>query len=126
MFNHDPYPSYGIFSIASMAAYLGFATNEFADVLTAMGENWKTRSMVAYIFMALIVVTFILTRIFLSECDDTLGEIMISVSLAVIVGALFYYMNRSLFGKESMNLLGLPTLDSKDKNGNAIYICAAT
>lgn len=126
MFNHDPYPSYGIFSIVSMATYLGFATNGSSEVLTAMGENWKTRSMVAYIFMALIVGAFILARIFVSDCNDTLGEIMIASAIAVAIGALFYYVNKTIFGKESMNLLGLPSLDSKDQNGDTIYICAAT
>lgn len=129
MFNHDPYPSYGIFSIVSMASYLGFATSASSTALDSMGENWKTRSMVAYTFMGLIVATFILTRIFLSGCDDTLGEIIIAAVLAVIVGYIFFYLNKSLFGMESMNFLGLPVLVSKgaDSNGNPneIYVCAS-
>jgi hypothetical protein len=79
--------------------------------------------------MALIVCTFILTRIFLSGCDDTLGEIIIATVLAVIVGYIFFYLNKSLFGAESMNFLGLPVLASKgtDSNGNPneIYVCAS-
>ena len=129
MFNHDPYPSYGIFSIVSMASYLGFATNASSTVLDSMGENWRTRSIVAYTFMVLIVGTFIFTRIFLSGCDDTLGEIIIAAVLAVIVGYIFFYLNKSLFGAESMNFLGLPVLVSKrtDSNGksNDIYVCAS-
>ena len=129
MFNHDPYPSYGIFSIVSMASYLGFATNASSVALESMGENWKTRSMIAYLFMGMIVGTFILARIFLSGCDDTLGEIIIAAALAVIVGYVFFYINKSLFGMESMNFLGLPVLASKgiDSNGNPsdVYICAA-
>ena len=129
MFNHDPYPSYGIFSMVSMATYLGFATNEFSAVLTSMGENWKTRSTIAYTFMGLIVLTFILARLFLSGCDDTLGEIIMATGLAVMVGYLFFYLNKMIFGQESMNFLGLPVLSSKgtDCNGNPnnIYICAS-
>lgn len=129
MFNHDPYPSYGIFSIVSMASYLGFATSASSTALDSMGENWKTRSMVAYTFMALIVGTFILTRIFLSGCDDTLGEIIIATVLAVIVGYIFFYLNKSLFGMESMNFLGLPVLVSKGAKSNGdpteIYVCAS-
>ena len=129
MFNHDPYPSYGIFSIVSMASYLGFATSASSTALESMGENWKTRSMIAYTFMGLIVGTFILTRIFLSGCDDTLGEIIIAAALAVIVGYLFFYINKSLFGMESMNFLGLPVLASKGANSNGnpteIYVCAS-
>lgn len=129
MFNHDPYPSYSIFSIVSMASYLGFATSSYSAALESMGENWKTRSMISYLFMGMIVCTFILARIFLSGCDDTFGEIIIAAVLAVIIGYLFFYINKSLFGVESMNFLGLPSLASKgtDLNGNPsdIYICAA-
>jgi hypothetical protein len=129
MFNHDPYPSYSIFSIVSMASYLGFATNACSVALESMGENWKTRSTIAYMFMGMIVCTFILARIFLSGCDDTFGEIIVAAVLAVIVGYLFFYINKSLFGMESMNFLGLPVLASKgtDSNGNPtdVYICAA-
>ena len=119
--------AYGVFSITSIATYLGFAINDFSTVLTSMGEDWKTRSRVAYLFMALIVLTFILARIFVSDCNDTLGEILIAGGLAVVVGYLFFYLNKLIFGKESMNFLGLPYLSSKgdDSNGNPIYICAA-
>jgi len=129
MFNHDPYPSYGIFSMVSMASYLGFATNACSTALESMGQNWRTRSTIAYVFMGLVVSTFILARIFLSGCDDTVGEIIIAAALAVIVGYLFFYINKTLFGMESMNFLGLPVLTSKgtDANGNPadVYVCAS-
>jgi hypothetical protein len=79
--------------------------------------------------MGLVVSTFILARIFLSGCDDTVGEIIIAAALAVIVGYLFFYINKTLFGMESMNFLGLPVLTSKgtDANGNPadVYVCAS-
>lgn len=129
MFNHDPYPSYSIFSIVSMATYLGFATSEFSAVFQAMGDNWKTRSTLAYTFMGLVVLTFMLARIFVSDCGDTLGEILMAAGLAVAVGCVFFYINKAIFGQESMNFLGLPYLTQKgtDCNGNPkdIYVCAA-
>lgn len=125
MFDHDPYPSYGIFSIVSMATYLGFAMNEYTSVLTSMGEDWKSRSMIAYIFMGLIVATFIMARMFLSSCGDTLGEIIVASIFAVVVGAIFFYVNKKLLGKEATNMLGLPYMSEKDAKGNGIFICAA-
>jgi hypothetical protein len=129
MFNHDPYPSYGIFSMVSMASYLGFATHACSTALESMGQNWRTRSTIAYVFMGLVVSTFILARIFLSGCDDTVGEIIIAAALAIIVGYLFFYINKTLFGMESMNFLGIPVLTSKgtDANGNPadVYVCAS-
>lgn len=40
MFSHDMYPSYGVFSIASIGTYLGLATNSFSDTMNAMGPEW--------------------------------------------------------------------------------------
>lgn len=129
MFNHEPYPSYGIFAIVSMATYLGFANSEFSSVADASGDNRKAQQTVAYTFMGLVVGTFILARMFLSNCDDTFGEILMAAGLAVVVGYLFFYLNKTIFGAESMNFLGLPYLapNGVDANGNpsAAYICAA-
>jgi hypothetical protein len=123
MFDHDPYPSYGIFSVVSMATYIGCSMNEFTDVLQAMGQSWKSRNMVAYTFMALVIITFILARVFMSNCDDSLGEIIIASCFAVVVGYIFFSINSNMFGKESVNFLGLPFLKEKETD---IYVCAST
>ena len=44
--------------------------------------------------------------------------------LAFIVGSIFFYVNKSLFGEESMNFLGLPYLVDKNSQGAPIYVCA--
>ena len=123
IFLHDPYPSYGVFSLTAIAAYLGLATNEFTDTRKAMGSQWASRGAVAYALMALLVLTFIVVRVYVSNCGDTMGEIMIAVLLAIFVGYAFFHINRSLFGAEAMNFLGLPYLVSKDNAGTPIYVC---
>jgi hypothetical protein len=50
---------------------------------------------------------------------------MAAIAMAMIVGAIFFYVNKSLFGEEAMNFLGLPYLMSKDSQGAPIYICSA-
>ena len=37
----------------------------------------------------------------------------------------FYYVNKSVFGEESMNFLGLPYMVSKESQASPIYVCAA-
>jgi hypothetical protein len=122
MFSHDPYPSYTIFSISSIATYLLLATKEFSNTMEAMGPEWQTRSKVAYIFMALVIAAFGIVR--LIKCDS-LGEVLMAFCLAIIVGATFFYVNKSIFGEEAMNFLGLPYIVSKESQGAPIYICAA-
>jgi hypothetical protein len=122
MFSHDAYPSYSIFSISAIATYLLLATKEFSNTLQAMGPEWQSRSKVAYAFIALVLAAFVIIR--LIKCDS-LGEVLIAFCLALIVGATFFYVNKSIFGEEAMNFLGLPYMVSKESQGAPIYICSA-
>jgi amino acid permease len=119
---HDSYPSYGVYSISAIGTYLALATSEFSSTTAAMGPEWASRSKVAYTFIALVIIAFLAAR--WRSCDS-IGEIMAAVSMAFIVGAIFFYVNKSLFGEEAMNFLGLPYLVSKDSQGAPIYICSA-
>jgi hypothetical protein len=122
IFKHDPYPSYGVFSIASIATYLGLAINEFSNTLNSMGPEWSSRTKVAYSFIGIFLLAVIIGR-WLSGCEPKL-EIVIAFLCAMLIGYLFYYVNRSLFGVESMNFLGLPYLVSKESKGSPIYVCS--
>jgi hypothetical protein len=122
MFSHDPYPSYGVFSITAIATYLGLSTNEFSNTLNAMGPEWAFRRKIAYGFATVIPIIYIALR--WKNCDS-IGDIMAAIAMAMIVGAIFFYVNKSLFGEEAMNFLGLPYLMSKDSQGAPIYICSA-
>ena len=124
IFSHDPYPSYGVFSITAIATYLGLATKEFSETREAMGPQWQSRSIVAYVFITLLVLAFILVRLFLSDCGDTFGEICIAAFAAILVGFAFYSFNKSIFGKEAMNFLGLPYMVSKADKNDPIYVCS--
>lgn len=123
IFSHDPYPSYGVFSITAIATYLGLATKEFSETREAMGPQWQSRSIVSYVFITLLVLAFVLVRLFLVDCKDTFGEICIAAFAAILVGFAFYTFNKSVFGKEAMNFLGLPFMVSKADKNDPIYVC---
>jgi prolipoprotein diacylglyceryltransferase len=122
MFSHESYPSYGVFSITSIATYLGLATKEFTPTLNAMGPEWTSRSTVAYVFIGLVLAAFIGARLW--SCDG-LGEILAAFTMAIISGAIFFFINKAVFGEEAMNFLGLPYMVSKESQGSPIYVCAA-
>jgi hypothetical protein len=123
-FQHDPYPSYSIFSITSVATYMALATRQFASTLDAMGSpDWSSRSLVSYISIAALLLLFVLVRLW--SCDTT-GEILTAMVLAIIVGSVFFGINKAVFGEEAMNFLGLPYLVSKESKGEPIYVCSTT
>ncbi len=122
MFSHDSYPSYGVYAITSIATYLGLATREFSNTLDAMGSEWSSRSTVAYTFIGLVLATFIAARIW--NCDS-MGEVLMAFTMALVAGGIFFYINKAIFGEEAMNFLGLPYLVSKESQGSPIYVCSA-
>ena len=44
--------------------------------------------------------------------------------MAIIVGTVFFYINKAVFGEEAINFLGLPYLVNKEKEGSPIYVCS--
>jgi hypothetical protein len=122
MFTHNQYPSYGVFSITAMATYLGLATKEFADTMAQMGPEWDGRVMVAYFFIAFMMVAFVGCRV--AFCGETAGEIIIAMFLAVFSAVLFFFLHKTVFGVESVNFLGLPFMTAKQSKGEEIYVCA--
>lgn len=123
MISRDQYPAFSIFSISSIATYMGLSINEFTDTMVEMGPDWQKRIIVAYTFIAFMCIAFLSMRVF--YCGDQLGEIMVAVFLAIMVGFLLFHLHKTLFGLESVNFLGLPYLVKKDEKGKNIYVCAA-
>jgi hypothetical protein len=124
IFEHNQYPSYAIFSMTSIATYLGLSTLEFSDTFEAMGSEWKGRSMTAYIFIAAVLITFLLARRY-GCSSETWSEITIAFLFALLTAFAFFRLNIMLFDKESINFLGLPYLSEKVANGAPIYVCSA-
>ena len=134
IYDHNPYPSYGVFSVVSIAAYLGLSTHEFSNTMKQMDFNntdqtqrnnnkWSMRSTVAYILIGIFLALFIILR--LISCDS-LSEVLYASVLGFIVGLIFFKVNLSLFGAESINFLGLPYMVNKNEVGSPIYVCAPT
>jgi hypothetical protein len=120
---HDQYPSYAIFSMTSIATYLGLSTLEFSDTFEAMGPEWQGRSMTAYIFIAAVLLTFIIARAV--GCSEDKSEMAIAFIFALVTGFVFFKLNMLFFDKEAINFLGLPYLSEKAASGTPIYVCAA-
>jgi hypothetical protein len=121
IFSHDQYPSYGLFAVTSIATYLKMATSEFADTMDAMGTEWQTRNLLVNIFIGLVVGICIVARAY--TCDSV-SDIVVALVLAIIVGSVFFAVNKTLFGQEAMNFLGLPNMVTKESQGTPIYVCA--
>lgn len=125
IFTHESYPSYSLFSVSAMAAYLGLSTSAFAPTMEQMDKSgdrsWASRSTVAYSFIGLFLLAFLLARFYFCE---GVTEILIALLVGGLVGVLGFSIHQAVFGIESVNFLGLPYMVRKDKEGDAIYVCS--
>jgi len=128
IFSKDQRPSYRVFSISAIGSYLALAINSFSDALSAMseqyGSDWIGRRVVAYTFIIMIVAGCIVFNM-VDNCN-TKTDVVIAAIFGIITGIFGFSINNSIFGKESINFLGLPYIFSKESEGSPIYICAAT
>lgn len=120
-FIRDRYPSVSTFSIGAIATYFALTINYFSETLKAMGPEWSARVTVAYIFIALFLAAICVTRL-LYGCESQ-SELIIALFCGVILAGFFFTVNFYLFGAEGINILGLPLLVDKTREGNPIYIC---
>jgi hypothetical protein len=74
--------------------------------------------------MKLLLITLLMVpMVAVAACEAELSYFATSVDLFTKVKKI-HDINKKLFGKESMNFLGLPYIVSKESKGDPIYICA--
>jgi cell shape-determining protein MreD len=93
------------------------------DQTQSNNSKWAMRSIVAYVLIGIFLALFIILR--LISCDS-FQEVMYASVLGLIIGIIFFKVNLSLFGIESINFLGLPYMVNKNEVGAPIYVCAPT
>ncbi len=54
---------------------------------------------------------------------DSIGSLLISTLMAILAGLVISYQNNTLFGREAINILGLPYLDDRLETGDSVVVC---
>lgn len=118
----NEYPSISLTTLSAMASYIMSSMIQFNDTLQTMGKEWNTRFAFSMIFIGIILLTVVMSRWY-AGCESV-SEIMIALAFGLFIGLLFFFLNKSLFGLESINFLGLPYVVDKSEKGSDIYVCA--
>jgi hypothetical protein len=119
------FPSGPIFFIGAVITYILSSTLNFQKELEELGNSepeWKTRIPLSFTFSIVFLLLFLVYRVYY-ECDSvmvTLG----STLFGAIAGFLVYIVHVYLFGRDSINFLGIPLLADRAANGKPLYVCA--
>jgi uncharacterized membrane protein len=127
------YLSASLFITSYVAAYIVGILIYLKDELEILGtkndentngEQYTIRKEVSIIFFATVIFILMSYRLY-NRCDSPVN-IVASVLLGFIFGALVMYQNSKILGKHSLNLLGIPLLRKRTTEGEDLYVCSPT
>jgi hypothetical protein len=119
------FPSGPIFFMSAVVAYTLSSILNFREELNELAKKqseWAIRTPLSFIFSFLLLVLFILWR-FSNSCDG-LFQILGSVVFGLCIGGFINLIHIYLFGRDSINFLGVPLLADRAANGKPLYVCA--
>ena len=111
--------SYGVYIITVACSYLlksFYGMQHELHVLDAEYTNIRTITA-----MVLIVFAYSMTRVWLS-CDS-MSSVILALVFGGLIGMLIQYQNTHIFGRDTVNFLGIPLIRNKSATGEPIYIC---
>lgn len=125
MFRYEPYkypfPSAPIYLLTTAASYIFTTLNAQSKELEALGPAYSSRYYVSAILLFLLIGIFACFR-FSYSCES-FPNIIVSIVIGLIIGALLVKQNMKFFGPTSVNLLGIPLLSNRTANGKKLYVC---
>lgn len=127
LMNQSAFPSASMFFIAGILTYSMISVSNFKPELKTLGQKepeWNTRLPIALIFGILFILLFAAYRLY-NECEGVVG-LLGSIVFGMIFGSILSILHLYLFGRDSINLLGLPLLADRAADGSPLYACATT
>lgn len=119
------FPSTSILFIASTIFYTLASILNFRDELKELAlkePEWAVRIPLSIVFATLLLIFYLFWRVY-NSCDTSLVALG-SLTLGAIFGGLIYLLHVYLFGRDSINFLGLPLLADRAADGTPLYVCA--
>lgn len=116
------FPSPTMFFLSGIIFYMIFAMEQFERELKSLSGDIAMRKKVAFVLSGLFMLAMILFRY--SYGCESFGTLLVSIILGTLAGSLLVYQNLALFGKEGINILNIPIIQSALEKGKPMYVCA--
>jgi hypothetical protein len=115
------FPSSILFFTSAVFTYLLGSVMAFQNVLTNLGSDYSSRIITATAFSLISIIVIFLYNI-VWGCNSFIGSIG-STILGMIFASILFVIHSGIFGKEGINLMGLPMLENNKK---MFYVCGKT
>ena len=115
-------PSAPLYLASVAASYLFMSMNAHIKELEALGPAYSSRYYIGV--FALLSFLFVLGAYRMYSGCETLGIVMISIFLGLIIGAMLIYQNNAILGPDSINMVSVPLLRNRAVTGEKLYVCS--
>jgi hypothetical protein len=117
------FPSPVMFFLSAIVSYMISAMNEFSREIKVLGGDLSARTRVAFALGILLLFAMLMFRY--SYGCESFGTLFVSLILGGIAGFALVNQNKALFGRDGVNILNLPILQTADERGKPMYVCSS-
>lgn len=115
-------PSPVMFFLSSMITYMISSMNEFSREIKALGGDLATRTTVG-VAMGILLMLAMLSFRYSYGCES-FGTLLVSLILGGLMGFALIKQNKALFGRDGINILNLPMIQTSEERGKPMFVCA--
>jgi hypothetical protein len=116
------FPSPTMFFLVGVLTYMNGCVREFERELKTLGTDMNVLSTIAIVLSITLVFMLLCFRA-MYGCES-LGSLLVSIILGFIMGCILLFQNKSLFGREGINIMNLPMIVTALEKGRPMYVCA--
>ena len=116
------FPSPVMFFLSSIISYMISSMNEFSREIKALGGDLATRTMIGVVMGSLLMLLMLSFRY--SYGCESFGTLLTSMIFGGLFGFVVLYQNKALFGRDGINILNLPMIQTSEERGKPMFVCA--
>jgi hypothetical protein len=115
------FPSPTMFFLSGIMGYMIFSMQQFGREIKSLSGDIEVRTNFA---LVLSMIFMFLTLIFrYSYGCESFGSLLISTILGFVAGSVIVYQNIALFGRDGINILNIPVIQTSLEQGKPMYVC---
>jgi len=115
------FPSPTMFFLSGIMGYMIYSMQQFGREIKSLNGDIEVRTNFA---LVLSMIFMFLTLIFrYSYGCESFGSLLISTILGFIAGSVIVYQNIALFGRDGINILNIPVIQTSLEQGKPMYVC---
>lgn len=115
------FPSPTMFFLSGVISYMMFSMQQFGREIKSLSGDIEVRTQIAFGLSVLFMFVTLMFRY--SYGCETFGTLLLSIVLGFVGGVFIVYQNIALFGRDSINILNIPVIQTAIEQGKPMYVC---